>query len=135
MVCNWKYAFIHSNTSIYDNFVWNGRYYPWGRGFEGWCHFKTIEDFNGRHMLGGFNQNRIIGIFQEFRDDKMNGIGGRGGGGGGRLMRGQDWFPYWSYQVYAWVSAMHFSRRYGNFHPRLCMDWFIFGLCVLHIKR
>ena len=39
-------------------------------------------------MLGGFNQNRIIGIFQEFRYDKMNGIGGRGGWGWGEISEG-----------------------------------------------
>ena len=44
--------------------------------------FQMIEKLNGRQILGGFNQSQIREIFQGFKYEITNEIGGEMGGGG-----------------------------------------------------
>ena len=70
--------------------------------------FQMIEKLNGRQILGGFNQSQIRDIFQGFKYEITNEIGGEMGG---EVEEGdvRVGFPLSRYQVYKWFSMVQFS--------------------------
>ena len=66
-----------------------------GKRIFGMMWFQMIEELNGRHILGGFNQSQVRELFQGFKNEIMNDIGGdRGGVGGGWLSRVMSRFGF-----------------------------------------
>ena len=79
VVCKLEDSLLHRHPSPYENFsviegIWCSRddlgYYVVS---------KIIEGFNVRQRLGRFNQNQVREIFQGFRYEIMNYIGGERG--------------------------------------------------------
>ena len=78
---------------------------------------------NGRHILGGFNQNQIREILQGFLDKIMYDIGGeREGGGAGGSLRGDGLHVGF---LLGGPRCMHMSviciycHRYGHLHQQI----------------